>query len=321
MTVNLLAPIKSFDRYQRRHPALAIPIAVVKKFSDDQGGNLAALIAYYAFFSLFPLLLVFVAVLGFVLDGNADAQRAVLDSALRQIPIVGEQIRAGSLKGNGLALTIGIVGALLAGLGVTQAAQTAFNRVHGVPHRERPSFVVSRLRGLALLAILGTLQLISTAASGLVAGGLGGPLLVIAGILLSLAANAVLFAAAFRLLTDNAVPTRQLWPGVAAATVLWTIVQAVGGLYIGHVVKGADTTYGTFATVIGLLTWLFLGARIVVYTAVLNSVVAHRLWPRALLEPLEPADRRVLTALAKIEERRDEERVGVTFDEREPSPT
>src|SRR4051794_24051544 len=123
--MDLLAPLKAIDRVQRRHRFLALPFAVVKKFGDDQGGNLSALIAYYAFFSLFPLLLVFVTILGFALEGNPDAQQAVLDSALEQIPIIGEQIRAGSLEGNGVALVIGIVGALLSGLGVTLAAQTA----------------------------------------------------------------------------------------------------------------------------------------------------------------------------------------------------
>jgi uncharacterized BrkB/YihY/UPF0761 family membrane protein len=257
--------------------------------------------------------MVLVAVLGFVLDGNPEAQRAVLDSALQQIPLVGEQIRAGSLKGSGVALAIGIAGALVAGLGVTLAAQTAFNRVHGVPHRERPDFLRTRLRGLGLLAFLGTLQIVSTVASGLVAGGFGGIGLTIAGIVLSLLLNLGLFAATFRLLTDGSVPTRALRPGILTATVLWTALQAVGGAYIGHVVKGAGTTYGTFATVIGLLTWLFLGARVVVYAAEVNSVLADRLWPRGLFEPLEEADRRALTRLAEIEERTDREEVSVRF--------
>ena len=216
--MDVLAPIKSLDRFQRRQPSLAIPVAVIKKFSDDQGGNLSALIAYYGFFSLFPLLLVFVAGLGFVLDGNPDAQRAVLDSALRQIPIVGEQISAGSLKGNGLALAIGLVGALLAGLGVTQAAQTAFNRVHGVPHRERPNFIGARAARPGAARGSRHAAAAFDRRAGLVAGGLGGPLLVVAGIAVSLAANFALFLAAFRLLTDDAVPTRQLWPGIATAT-------------------------------------------------------------------------------------------------------
>jgi uncharacterized BrkB/YihY/UPF0761 family membrane protein len=315
--MDALAPLRSLDRLQRRRPALAVPFAVVKKFGEDQGGNLAALIAYYGFFALFPLLLLFVAVLGFVLDGDPGAQRAVLHSALRQIPIVGPELRAGSLKGSVLAVAVGAVGALLSGLGVTLAAQTAFDRVHGVPHRRRRGFLGSRLRGVGLLVALGTLQVLSTGASGLVSGGLGGPLLVVAGVAFSVLANLVLFTAVFRLLSAPTVPNHELWPGIALATGLWTVVQALGGAYIGHVVKGAGTTYGTFATVIGLLTWLFLGARILVYAAELNVVLAERLWPRALFDPLEPADRRALTALAKIEEHRDEERVSVRFDDRE----
>jgi membrane protein len=313
--VDPLAPLKAFDRLQRRHRTLAVPTAVLKKFSDDQGGNLSALIAYYGFFSLFPLLLVFVTGLGFVLDGNPDAQQAVLNSALKDIPIVGDQIKTGSLTGSPTALVIGLVGAILSGLGVTLAAQTAFQRVHGVPHRERPDLLFSRLRGLGLLAVLGTLQIISTVASGLVTGGFGGPLLVVAGIAVSLATNMVLFVAAFRLLTDSDVDTRALWPGIISATVLWTGLQAVGGAYIGHVVKGAGATYGTFATVIGLLTWIFLGARIVVYSAELNSVLAGHLWPRGIFDPMEPADRRALRRLARIEERSDAQHVSVTFDD------
>lgn len=310
-----LVPLKAFDRFQRRHRVAAFPVAVVKKFGDDQAGNLSALIAYYAFFSLFPLLLVFVTVLGFVLESNPGAQQDLVDSTLNQIPIIGDQISAGSLTGSVPALVIGIVGALLSGVGVTLAAQTAFNRVHAVAHTDRPDFLFSRLQGLRLLAVLGTLQVLSTAASAIVVGGLGGLTLTIAGIALSLALNFVLFIAAFRLLTDKTVPTGELWPGIVSATVLWTILQAVGGAYITHVVKGAGQAYGTFATVIGLLTWLFLGARIVVYSAELNSVLSRHLWPRGLFDPPTPADRRTLTALAQIEQRSDQQRISVSFDD------
>ncbi|WP_445149938.1 YihY/virulence factor BrkB family protein [Baekduia sp. Peel2402] len=318
--MDVLAPVKAFDRLQRRHGVLAVPVAVIKKFGDDQGGNLAAVIAYYAFFSLFPLLMVFVAVLGFVLDGDPGAQQAVLDSALNQIPIVGDDIQAGSLTGSTAAVVVGAVGALLAGLGVTLATQTAFNRVHGVAHRERPDFLISRVRGLGMLTALGTMQLISTAVTGLVTGGLGGTALTVAGLVISLGVNAILFAIAFRVLTDPSVPTRELRPGIATAALLWTALQAVGGVYIGHVVKGASTTYGTFATVIGLLTWLFLGSRVVVYSAEINSVLARRLWPRGLFDPPEPADLEALRSLAEIQARRDDQHIAVTFDDPGSSP-
>jgi membrane protein len=303
-----------FDAYQQRHPLLAVPAAVLKKFSDDGAGNKAALIAYYGFFSLFPLLLVFTTILGFVLAGDASAQSAVESSVLRQIPIIGAQLKSGSLTGSGLGLAVGLVGALLSGLGVTMAMQNAFNTVYAVPHRDRPSFLGARWRSLKLLFTLGLLQLASTAVAGVVAGGFGGALLTIAGIGVSLLLDFVTFFAVFRLMIDAEVTTRELWPGIAIASVVWELLQALGGVYIGHVVKGDKQTYGTFAVVIGLLVWLYLGARVVVYAAEINVVLSRRLWPRSLLGgTAEPADRRALEGLAKIEEREKGESVEVTF--------
>jgi membrane protein len=308
--------LQKLDRFQQRHRALALPLAVIKKFGDDGAGNLAALIAYYGFFALFPLLLLFTTVLGFVLQGNPSAQHSIINSALGQFPIIGNQLQAHSLSGSGIALAVGIVGTLLAGLGVTLAAENAFNQVYGVPHRERPSFVQSRVRGLGTLTALGLLQIVSTVASGAVSGGAGkNVLLVIAGILVSLALNVVLFFATFRLLTDDSVPTGELWPGIICASVLWEILQAVGGLYIGHVVKNASNTYGTFATVIGLLTWLHLGAQAVIYSAELNTVLSLELWPRSLFGHQREEDKRTLTQIAKTEERAEPQRVHVTFEE------
>lgn len=133
--MDVLAPVKAFDRFQQRHKLVGIPIAVLKKFSDDQAGNKAALIAYYAFFSIFPLLLLFVTILGFVLHGDPGAQKAVLNSALKQFPIIGTSVKTHSLSGNGIGLAVGIVGSLLSGLGITMAAQNAFNTVYAVPFK------------------------------------------------------------------------------------------------------------------------------------------------------------------------------------------
>lgn len=309
--MDALAPVRRFDAFQQRHAALAVPFAVVKKFSEDGAGNAAALIAYWGFFSIFPLLLLFVTILGFVLQGDPSAQRSITNSVLSQFPIVG--IHPRSLTGNGVGLAIGIAGTLLSGLGVTMAAQNAFNLVYAVPHKEQPNFLVARLRGLKVLAVVGVLQVISSVASGLVSGGFGGVGLTIAGIVLSLALNLLLFLAAFRLLTDDAVPTRELWPGIVLAAIGWAILQAVGGVYVGHVIKGSQATYGTFATVIGLLVWLYLGARIVVYAAEINVVLKRGLWPRSILDPPVPADRKARAALAKMEERDERQTIDVTF--------
>lgn len=310
-----LAPIRAFDGFQRRHAPLALPVAVLKKFSDDQAGGHAALVAYYGFFSLFPLLLLFTSILGFVLQGHPQAEHDVVHSVLRQIPVIGAQLgdQSQRLRGSGIGLAIGAAGTVLGGLGVTLAAQNAFNAVYAVPHRDRPDFLARRVRGLVVLVLIGLLQIASTAASGLVSGGLGGAWLTVAGLALSVVLNLVLFGVCFRLLTDRSVPTREMLPGIVTAAVLWTVLQAVGGLYVAHVLKGAKETYGTFATVIGLLTWLFLGARAMVYAAELNTVLSRRLWPRGLFDPPTEADRETLTAIAKIEERSAGERIEVDF--------
>jgi membrane protein len=311
-----------FDRFQQRHAPLALLFAVLRKFSDDGAGSQAALIAYYGFFSLFPLLLLFTTILGFVLAGHHAAETAVEHSALRQIPIIGSAVASNSLRGSGLALAVGGVGALLSGLGVTIATQNAFNTVYAVPRKDRPSFLGLRVRSLKLLLVFGVLQLISTVAAGVVSGGLGGGLLTVAGIAFSLVLNVAMFFAVFRFMTDDSVATRELWPGIAIASVAWEVLQAVGGLYVGHVLKGAQQTYGAFATVIGLLVWLYLGARVVVYAAEINVVLTRRLWPRSLFgDPPLPADRMALAALAKTEERDGTEAVAVTFHPAEPQGT
>jgi membrane protein len=314
--MDLLRPVRAFDRAQQRRAWTAIPIAVIKKFGDDQAGSLAALVAYYAFFSLFPLLLVFVTILGFVLQGDPSAARSVEDSALGQFPIIGKQLHAiGGLHGHVTALVIGLVTSILAGLGVTQAAQNAFDRIWAVPFKDRRNFWQSRLRGLSLLFSLGVLFIAATLASGLVTGGLGKGIVVnVIGIILSLLLNFGLFFVAFRFMTSSTIPSRCLRAGVIVAGVMWSILQAVGGYYIGHVFRKSTSTYGTFGLVIALLVWLHLGAQLTLYAAEINVVLARRLWPRSLFgPPSEPADQRTLTDLAKVEERSDEQVVDVEF--------
>ena len=162
--MDLLHPIKRFDRFQQVHPAWAIPVAVIRKFGNDQAGSLAALIAYYAFFSIFPLLLVFTTILAFVLQGNTELYNDVTNSVLAQFPVVGDQLHAHALSGKITALVLGLLTSLWAGLGVTQAAQNAFNKVWAVPFKDRPDFFRSRLRGLLLLGSLGVLFMASAVA-------------------------------------------------------------------------------------------------------------------------------------------------------------
>ena len=308
--------LHAVDRRQQESSRLGFIAAVVKKFGDDQAGQLAALIAYYGFVSLFPLLLVLVTILGFVLQGDQAEQNKILDGALGQFPLVRDQLKLHSLNGSGIALAIGVVGALLAGMGITGATQNAFNRIWSVPFKHRPNFLMAHLRGLGMLAILGTLSVVSTTAAGFVGASSHGALTDLAGIVVAFVFNLALFMTAFKLLTAVDVGWRDLLPGVIFAAVGWQLLQHLGGFYIDHELKRTQPLYGVFALVLGLLAWLYLGAQLTIFAAEINVVRLRKLWPRSFFsEPLLDADRRALTSSAEVEERVEQENVDVSFDE------
>ena len=318
--MDVLAPVKALDRYQQGHRWLAIPLAVVKKFGDDQAGGLAALVAYYAFFSLFPLLLVFVTILGYVLSGHPHAYESVSHSVLKEFPVIGPTIEHKKLRGNGLALIVGIAIALWAGLGVTQSAHNALDHIWAVPFKRRPNFLMAKLRGLGLLAAIGAMFVLSTAVSGVVTGGLGGAALQVAGIVLTLILNFCLFLVSFKLLCTAELSWRSLVPGAVLSAIFWLVLQLLGGDLIKHTTK-SNSAYGVFAVVLALLAWLHLGAQLTIYAAELNTVLSRRLWPRSLIgPPSSRADERALTALAKAEERSDAQTVEVHFAKTDDPP-
>src|SRR2546428_1384898 len=321
--MDIQGTLRRIDRFQQRKRWLAFPFAVFKKFGDDQAGNLAALIAYYGFFSMFPLLLTFVSVLGLVLRGHQGVQDSIVHSALRDFPVIGDQIARNvhSISGNGVALAVGIVGTLWAGMGVTQAAQNAMNHIWDVPRKDWPNFFKSRLRGLLMLAILGTLTVGATFISGLSTSGGPAAVMAVFGIAGSLVLNLALFDVAYRVLTVRALRWSDVFPGAATAAVVWTAMQALGGYYVTHQLKNASNVYGTFALVIGLLVWLYLGAQVALLAAEINVVRLNGLWPRSIVQkpPLAEADKRTMAREAKVEERITEEKVDASFDETRPA--
>jgi YihY family inner membrane protein len=309
------------DRLQRRNRAAGLVIAVIYKYLDDQGGYLAALITYYGFVSLFPLLLLLTTGLGLVLAGRPDLQEHVLQSTLSQFPVIGSQLhQPEGLSGGTVAVVVGIVGALYGALGVGQAVQNAMDSVWAVPRNQRPDPIRSRMRSLLLLLVLGSAAITATVLSavGQAAGGLG----VFGKIGVALAAvaiNALICLVAFRVTTARELTYRQVLPGALAAAFVWQILQWFGAGYIGHTVKSASATNSVFALVLGLLAFLFLVSSTLVLCAEINVVLVEQLYPRALLTPftddadLTPADRRTYTKRAKAERVKGFQRVSVRF--------
>jgi inner membrane protein YhjD len=299
--------IDRVDRLQQRWSPAGFTFAALKKFGDDDGGNHCAVISYYGFFALFPLLLVLVTILGYVLEGNPDLQQRVVDSTFAHFPVIGDQLRqnVGSIKGNWFALAVGLLLAIWAGLGATQAGQDAMNAVFAVPFLERKGYLVRQARGLATLAVIGVIILATTAlGSGATWVHAGGWLGRVGYIVAVLVVNALSVFALTNVLCHERIAWRRLWSGAVVGAVGWTVLQFLGSWYVGRVVRNATQTYGVFATVIGLLTWIYLQARIFVLAGEVATVADGRLWPRGLVrERPTDADVEVAELIAAREDR------------------
>ena len=246
------------DRFQQRHPGAGFPLGVLYKYFDDSGGYLAALITYYAFVSLFPLLLLLSTILGLVLAGDRHLQQQVLKSALSQFPVIGGQLTQPKRIGGGAAgLVIGVLGALYGGLGVAQAVQYAMNTAWTIPRNSRPNPFKARARSLLVLAtvglsLVGTTVLSTLGTTG--AGSLGWVVRVLV-MLASVAVNGGVFIVLFKIATARELSVRDVAPGALAAAIAWQLLQTFGVAYVAHVVKNASATNGVFALVLGLRVW------------------------------------------------------------------
>ena len=323
MSLNFARSLRRLDDWQRRTAALGIPVAVIKKFLDDGADALGVQIAYWGFFSVFAVLLVFASILGFVFQSDPTLQKQLLDSTLERMPVIGPQIsgNVGSLTGSGVALAVGLVSALWTGLGVTLAISKALDRTWAVPQVKRAGFLSSRLRGLLVLATFGSVNVLATVAVGLVtAGGVGTAVTRALGLVASAVIDLVLFAASFRLLTAAPVTIRQVLPGALLAAGCWLGLQALGGAFVTQVLAGSSQTYGGFAAVVGLLSWLLIASELILIAAELNVVLARTLWPRSLTGDLLEADTQALRASAQAAQLDPRQHIAVRFEQRSRPP-
>ena len=303
------------DKLQQRRPFLAVAFGTYKKFSDDQAGYLAALIAYYGFASLFPLLLVLVSVLNLVIANNEKLREQLLHSALSQYPGISDELKVQTLSTGktGIALVIGLVLTFYGARGIAGAMQNAMNTVWGIPPYRRPKFPWSLLRSLGVIAVIGPGMIITITLSSVAggAGHLGGADGRVAAAAVSLLLNIGLFWLGFRVATSREVRTRDLRQSAILSAIAWQILQVAGGYFLSH--QAATTSaFGIFGIVLGLLAWFYLQAQLTLYLVELNVVRVRQLWPRTLTQPpIGYADLRAYEMYARNSQQRPDVEIDV----------
>ena len=317
--MNAVEPLRKVmgaaDRWQRRVPWAGVPYAVMKKFGDDNANLVVVALAWYGFTAIFPLLLVVVTLFGFI--GAASIGEGLVRT-LHEFPVIGTSFNPSNpdaLHGSTLGLVVGLIGLVYGAQGVTQTAQQAMATVWNIPQTQRTGFLPRLGRSLAGLITIGGAFIVnafvtSYATAGTTSYAIRIP--VLAGLLII---NVVLYFATFTLLTAKVIGPRGLLPGAILGAIAFTALITLGTGLLTHQLKNASATYGAFGTVIGIVALLLLVAKLSMYGAELNPVLARRLYPRALPMGGEPtdADRQVLASIAHAEQRRDDQVIGVGF--------
>lgn len=315
--------VRRIDRFQQHHLVPGLIVGVAKKFGDDAAGTLVTNLAFSSFVTIFPMLLLLVTILGLVLANNQHLRDEIVQSTFHQIPLIGHDLTSNvsALHRNSL---IGLFVALLflvwGSLGLAQNGIYTMEQVWNLPGVHRSNFVRRLGRSLEFLGVLAIGLGASTILAAIATNSAGRSLLVdVVAVAGSLVLNAALFIVSFRVLTPPVVRTRSLLVGALAGGVGWTVLQSLGTYLVGRVLHNETPVYGSFAVVLGLIFWISLAVRLVVYSAELNVVLERRLWPRSIVQPpLTAADRKVLAAQATQNQRRPEQIVHVSF--ADPAP-
>jgi len=315
--------LRQADAAQQHHTPTAFLFGVIKKFGDDNGGALVSNLAYTGFVTVFPLLLILVTVLVNIAARDPSLRGQVIHAATMQFPLIGRQL-ASNIHGLKRATTASlVVGLLLLVWGVTKLAQAglfAMEQVWNLPGPSRAAYFPRLGRSVVFLAILALGVITSTLLASLITYGQHAFVVRVLAQCLAALANIGLYYLGFRALTPRAVRSRQLVPGAAAGGLFWTVLQAFGAYLVHHDLR-SDSVYGIFASVLGLVAWIYVAAEAAIYAAEINVVLAHKLWPRAMVQPpLTEADRAAMARQALQNQRRPEQQVEVTFSDRPEGP-
>lgn len=287
--------IMRVNRFQQRHAWAGFPYAVIKKYGDDQAGYQGALVTYYAFLSLFPLLIVATSGLQLLFKKNAHLRARLLLSITHYFPIIGNELQ-NNLHGRGrtgITLLLGAVVALYGARGVADVSRNTFNNFWRVPKHERAGFFPATVQSLSMI-LIGGVGLFVTGFLSSYATSLGhGVAIKVLSTGISLVILVAVFFCIFKIGTSSNVVTRkdaQLAAVLAAIGV--QILQSFGGYLITHELKNLNTLYGAFSLVLCLLFWLYLQVEVVLYAVEATTVAQFQLWPRSLTSELTSQDKR-----------------------------
>lgn len=312
--------VRHIDAWQRRHRLPAFVYAVVKKSGDDDAAFQGALITYYGFLSLFPLLLVAASVLQLVLVNRPDLQAEVLTNITNFIPVIGSQLNEGisDPKSSGWALVIGTLFTLYGARGAADALQFALNHSWRVQRHNRPGFPKAPLLSLSIIAVGGLGLLASVTLSAVAASFVHSAWFAVVPVLISATVLVGTFLFVFNLSIAKKLSWRELLPGALVAGIGVQLLQLFGNIIIANQLSSLSSLYGTFALVLGLLAWIYLQAQVVMYAATVNTVKYYGLWPRSLSgEDLTKEDRKAYRLYAKKERYSGDESVRVSFDDKD----
>jgi len=312
--------LRRADRAQQRHTVPAFVLGVIKKYGDDNGGILASSLAHSAFVAVFPLLLILVTILGIVASGNPTVYNDVHEAVDKQFPVIGPTLVShipALQQSSMIGLIVGLLVLIWGATGLAQSGLFTMAQVWNLPGPARPGYVPRLGRCLLFLGVLGTGVVVTTGLSALNTFGHHLLVFVVLAEILAVAANIGLFFIGFRTLTPKGVPSRSLVPGAVVGGVAWTVLQAIGVVVVHHLLH-SSSIYGVFfATVLGLVAWLYLAVQVTVYAAEINVVLARHLWPRSIIQPpLTEADRSSMALQALQNQRREEQDVTVSFNDR-----
>ena len=259
--------------YGSRWPWLGLALDVQQRFGEVRGGSLAASVALAGFLSLFPLVLVAIAVVGFFASNRADlAGDAIAFLGLPRSGEAASMLTAAidtASESRRAASVVGFVGLLWSALGLVGALQYVYDSVWQVQGRG------ARDKGMGLAWLVGAAMLFVT--SFAVTAVLGFvPLLAPLNLLVGLGLSTALFLWTAKVLCNRDVGWRPLVPGAMLGAAGFELLKVLGGIYVPRAVASSSALYGSIGVVFAILAWLMIFSRLVVYSTVLNVVTWER---------------------------------------------